>query len=587
MRAGALLLAVLAMASPAAAQGPKAPEPAGPASYHGVRWSPGDTGPRARLAAYQGEPLLIRWSPLGHDAFEPTIGVDRDGTAFYAASSFDDGLDGLGFVPKTKILRSDDGGGTWTDVTFKTAADDTPPLTLDPYVYVDTASGRVFSIDNQGAGSFMTFSDDKGETWTASALTSPGINDHQTVFSGPPPAEGSLQTSAAFPNVVYYCVNHMTHQGCAVSADGGLTFAPSGAPAFGPCVHGTTVGCGTGHGVVDSAGRAFLPRADVGEGPEIAISEDGARSWRVVRVADGPGAAFTHTAMAVDADDNLYYVWFDLAERLPYLSHSRDHGRTWSRPLMVAPPGVHDVNFPEIDAGAAGRIALAFPGTTVDDQQDDTRPWNAYMVVSTDALDADPRFLSNIANPADDPVHRGECLGRCPGMFDFIEAVVSPADGTAWATMTDTCTTENACSTTRGASLSTDEQAYAMHQTAGPRLHGPLPTPAPGAVAERPAGGTAGSPSSERPETARPLRMTARLRRLGGRRILVVSVRAIAGTRATVTVHRNGRRISRRTLRARDGRATARIRLRRPGVHRVLVRTPSQRAVARRVTVRP
>lgn len=145
-------------------------------------------------------------------------------------------------------------------------------------------------------------------------------------------------------------------------------------------------------------------------------------------------------AVASDTAGNLYYVWWDQKHHLPYLSISRDHGATWSTPLMIAPPGVFEVNFPTITAGDPGKIAITFPGTTVNDQQDSTRPWNSYVVISTNALDPDPLFLSNVANDPNDPVHRGDCLGRCAGMFDFLDIQVSPADGTPWATAVDTCT---------------------------------------------------------------------------------------------------------------------------------------------------
>ena len=42
---------------------------------------------------------------------------------------------------------------------------------------------------------------------------------------------------------------------------------------------------------------------------------------------------------------------------------STDHGKTFSDPLMIAPPGVNEVNFPVVTAGSEGRIAreLGFP----------------------------------------------------------------------------------------------------------------------------------------------------------------------------------------------------------------------------------
>ena len=92
---------------------------------------------------------------------------------------------------------------------------------------------------------------------------------------------------------------------------------------------------------------------------------------------------------------------------------------------------------PAFGAGDAGRIAVMFPGTEAPDPSDMSRPWNTYVVVSTDALDADPLFLSAIANPGGpaDPVHRGYCeVERCANMYDFLDIVTAPdARTTAWS----------------------------------------------------------------------------------------------------------------------------------------------------------
>ena len=46
------------------------------------------------------------------------------------------------------------------------------------------------------------------------------------------------------------------------------------------------------------------------------------------------------------------------------------------------------------------RRGLPRPGTTASGgAKDKTRPWNSYVVMSTNALSANPLFLSNIANP--------------------------------------------------------------------------------------------------------------------------------------------------------------------------------------------
>src|SRR5439155_4084512 len=129
--------------------------------------------------------------------------------------------------------------------------------------------------------------------------------------------------------------------------------------------------------------------------------------------------------------------------------------------LMIAPPGVRQVNWTTIVAGDRGRIALVFPGTTQTlppppptDPSDpigflfgppnnDFRPWNYYVVVSTNALSANPLFVSATGNPLADPIHRGPCgdaiSGRCGLMFDFLDVTMGPR-GEVWGTEVDTCT---------------------------------------------------------------------------------------------------------------------------------------------------
>ncbi len=140
---------------------------------------------------------------------------------------------------------------------------------------------------------------------------------------------------------------------------------------------------------------------------------------------------------------------------------------------MVAPPGVAETNFPILTAGAVGRIAIQFPGTLVDERSSTRRPWNAYTVVSTNALDAAPLFVSATANSPDDPIHRGPCgtgsnTGRCGGMLDFLDIRVSPVDGGFWAAATDTCLATNGCA--QGTGSANARLGVAIRQIGGPRL---------------------------------------------------------------------------------------------------------------------
>src|SRR5437773_1824642 len=129
---------------------------------------------------------------------------------------------------------------------------------------------------------------------------------------------------------------------------------------------------------------------------------------------------------------------------MPLLSVSPDHGATWSTPIMMAPPGVREVNFPTIAAGDPGRIVVLFPGSGSQNFSDPTRPWNIYVVMSVNALDANPTFTWTAANDAKDPVHRGDCgPGRCDAqdggsMFDFLNIQVSPAGGGFCGTAAET-----------------------------------------------------------------------------------------------------------------------------------------------------
>ena len=466
-------------------------------AYHGqVITRQPKVKPQNKAIAYKGEKLAFRSTYVGRGAAEPTMGVDKKGAAFFVAAAFDalpNNPAGKN-EPRTVILRSQDANRTWTSVQpplVPGTPTDGHPATQDPYVYVDPDLGRVFNIDLTLAGSYLSYSDDEGKTWTTGAAISGfGANDHQTLFTGKLPL-GLVSADPAFPKAVYYCVNQIDGSWCARSLDGGKTFANTGSPAFpaaDPQASNGVPFCGGlhGHGVTDSAGRIFLPRGFCGA-PELAISSDGGTTWNRVKVTNegtNIGESGIQSSMAVDSKDNLYYVWYDDVHKLPYLSVSKNHGDTWSPPRMIAPPGVQAVDFPSIDAGTPGHVAITFPGSYSKDQGDITRPWFSFVVESTDALAQNPTFLSVAANPGGlaDPIHRGDCDGRCGRMYDFLDVVVAPdAKGTVWATATDTCTKVASCSTKRvagfasasgehGASDSRD--GVAMMQVSGPHLRG-------------------------------------------------------------------------------------------------------------------
>lgn len=398
------------------------------------------------------------------------MGVDRSGGAFYVATAYDPSTG----VPSSNVMRSLDGGATWEDVSPSAAGMTLPPVSQDPYLYVDPRTDRVFSIDLTVACSYLSYSDDRGATWaTNPAACGEPVNDHQSLVAGVPPPGLSLR--GEYPDVIYYCFNGTARSACTRSVDGGTTFEHGRSDPF-PGYELDKGFCSGLHGraVTDARGRLFVPKGHCGF-PWVAVSEDGGDTWRRSQVSKDISSSGVNVQLAVDEGDNLYAVWWDEEFRLPWMAVSRDHGATWGPSLLIAPPDVKQVNFPSIAAGAPGRLAVTFPGTTVLGDSP-FRPWNSYVLVSTNALDTRPLFQSATANSTKDPIHRGGCEERCGGMLDFLDAVVSPA-GEAWGTVVDTCTDADECITNQGpdqppAGVSTSNDGIAVRQLCGPRLRG-------------------------------------------------------------------------------------------------------------------
>lgn len=423
---------------------------------------------------YDGELLTVQSRSVGRRALEPTIGIDSKGNAYYAASWHDDSKAVV--LPVTHIRASFDGGVTWVDRTPRVPVqgEPLPPTNGDPYVYVDADTDRIFQPEAAGACLFLNMSDDQGQTWISNPLACGALNvDHQSFGVGPfPPNLAALET--VYPNVLYYCSNHVTFSMCHRSLDGGITWTGSGQPAFqgyDPAAGGLCGGL-AGHLDTDSEGRLFLPKGHCSQ-PWLAVSEDGGITFTRTRVSTKVSAASTHVAVATDDADNVYFLWWDAQNRLPWLAISKDHGKTFGEPMMIAPPGVREVNFPELEAGEAGKVAITFPGNTSGSGGGTGRKWNQYVMVTTNALDEDPLFVSTTANPPSDPIHKGNCgPGRCGPLWDFIEMTVSPLDGGFWAAISDSCETAS-CKGTGPVDSVSSGMGYAIRQLSGPRVRTP------------------------------------------------------------------------------------------------------------------
>jgi hypothetical protein len=421
----------------------------------------------------------------GVSSFEPTMGITRNGAVFM------NGSDASGQV----VVRSTDAGASWHVTAPRLAGHSSHITSDDPYMFVDEGTGRVFWSDFLLACSEVSVSDDLGATWTTTPVGGCGHADHQSMFAGRP----RTSTTHGYSNVVYYC-SEITGQsiasaasGCSKSVDGGLTYLPTGSPAYSDDMVGQRKGdygvpgvCGgfLGHGSAGPDGTIYLPRGWCGQ-PWLALSDDEGLTWRRVQVATN-GMALTeygqwsHEAgIAAAPDGSLYYVW-TARDRLPYLAVSHDHGAHWSAPLMVGAPGVKEATMPGVDVGDDGRVAIVYlgsndsPGRPFIEQEScptdvpgcpvaaghallnvggahvilDKRvasryrntTWNGYLTVSLNPRARDPVFASVSVNPPGDPLARGLCgpdPNRCE-VGDFFDVVVA-RDGSVWAAMVDAC----------------------------------------------------------------------------------------------------------------------------------------------------
>src|SRR5687767_2170011 len=90
----------------------------------------------------------------GTASWEPTLGIDSKGNIFYQATSF---------ATQPTLVVSRDGGLSWDVVT--------PPAsthTMDPMIYVDKRTDRVFTTDLTWPCLTVSHSDDVGKSWLTS-----------------------------------------------------------------------------------------------------------------------------------------------------------------------------------------------------------------------------------------------------------------------------------------------------------------------------------------------------------------------------------------------------------------------------------
>jgi hypothetical protein len=395
----------------------------------------------------------------GHQGGEVSLGITSTGSVFFA------GADMTPDQSSVRVVRTSDGGASWSSV-WPTSPDQTTdyPLVIDPYVHVDTRTGRVFSARLVTPCTLITTSDDDGRSWTPE-VPACGVSDRESVTTGRP----TTSTLSAYPDVVYVCGTDLTGNvgSCIKSVDGGQTFQPTGSPAYPPRYESDLSCQGTaGDAVTGPDGALYLPKIWCGGRLTLAVSRDEGATWRLLEPAGGstaagvaqdrfepplglpnpavPDSVVTRASVAVDETGGIYYVWAG-RDRRAYLTASKDGGATWSAPLAVSPSDVNETFNPVVAVGRPGEVAISFLGSTNSpgtpfllSSYTDAVTWGGY-VVAVDLLRPRPALMTAQVNAPGHAFVLGACgPTRCGADWDFQDVQVD-AEGNAWASFVDQC----------------------------------------------------------------------------------------------------------------------------------------------------
>ncbi|HUR62555.1 MAG TPA: hypothetical protein VM286_09365 [Candidatus Thermoplasmatota archaeon] len=422
-----------------------------------------------------GAPAFTEFAvPAATGASEPTLGIPwTTDSVFYHAGVH------------TYRARFDAAGKpTWADVTPPYQV----PQNLDPMIYADVTTGRVFAGGLLGPCSEMMISDDDGATWLPSINMCSGSNfDHQTVGTGPP--AGPLPVTSEGGHVAYYCAQGGTIS-CARSLDGGQVWGPF-VDVPGAC-HGFH-----GHLQVNPRdGFVAVPTGACGERHGFLSTADGGLTWKSNEV---PGTeewanGFDPSLQFTRASGWMYYAM--ASEHGVHVALTKDEGKTWE-PLgsshgaatgwldlgLLASPPVWAGSFTDVEAGDDDRVALSFFGLeetaanrtylrsdriyNCDERQEDL-VWRSYIAASYDAGQT-----WTVKRVSDDPVQLGgmydvvvDGSGACRNLLDFKDMDID-SNGRMVIGFADGCTRECASTLKTGSQGYRDRAARVMRQTEG------------------------------------------------------------------------------------------------------------------------
>jgi hypothetical protein len=392
----------------------------------------------ARQPARRPIPCLTR---VGQTSEAATIGVTRSGAVFFAPLNRNIAPPPMNVLQGPElVVRSRDQGAIWTALN---SGSPTTGGLVPPWMSVDPVTSRIWFVTTLPTlcGARISWSDDGGDRWRANPSVGCPGQGSERVLEGPAPRRGATPTG--YPHVVYYCGNATDVMPsilwCYRSLNGGRTFTVLRAH---PDPAGPPGACGVNHaarpGTVGPDGALYFPLdlcGDLG----VAISRDEGATWHRRLVAHTNVRDLYITSLATDSSGNVYIAWVAgtgpasggdgccSLGGLPYLTVSRDHGRTWSKPIMIAAPGVRKVAHTAIAATGTGHIAVAYLG-----RADGGASYSGYITESRDALARRPVFLSAAVNDPARPLISAPRRETFGDRLFYISDAFGP-DGVPWA----------------------------------------------------------------------------------------------------------------------------------------------------------
>ena len=442
---GVVITALFAIAAGATLAATQAPPKAVAFAFSGPTVLPqsGDTGGLTNTC----------YNPCG----EPSMEVAPDGKTVYVST------------PRTIVLccnsksspvwNSPDGGRTWSSPSFP-AAQESATTGGDTQLMIDKR-GTVYEGELWLGDDSMYISTDRTKSWSFSPLSHhPGSDREWLVYSAKQDALYAVYDDLNHGiQVIYAPLGTPAGSNAALFAPVERTLFPewNDCPGLlaGPCTpkpstvpdqlpDGTPLLQGTtspGRPSIAPDGTiyALAPFQTAGKGIVVGIgtpdATTGIPTWKYSYVAGAGHGVFGDTGndfpvSAVDQAGNLYVAWVENKGKgfQTFVSYSRDHAATWSTPIALSTGISRTAVFPNIVAGAPGRVSVSWYGTNVADDPNNvpsTTRWNVYAAQSINLLGRVPTFTVSTLQAG---FHTGSicthglgCTGNSRYLLDFFD----------------------------------------------------------------------------------------------------------------------------------------------------------------------